>query len=256
MTEQTSDYIYVNGCSFTFGIGIRPLPPSEEMFDLRWGTLLANSLGTDVVNDSCPGSCNERIFRTTYNSILSAEKKPKLAVVMWSDPPRTEIFRPQENELSYIDLAQINPQSIGKIGSEEHLEAFKLYYAFIHSGERATIQTMTYMLALKHLFESFDIPFVMLHYKANFYNEVKRIEKKWSSETKAKVIESYYNRFTSLRELLSHPHIFGFENNFSFDTLLQEKKVPFSIYSGGHPDEYGHQVMAEWLIDYTKELSI
>lgn len=259
MTDQTNDYIYTNGCSFTFGIGISRQPytlisedaDNKEVVEKRWSTLVANHLGMDVINDGVPGSCNERIFRTTYARILTEEVKPKLAVIMWSDPPRTEMFRPQDTEFDGMDLAQINPQSIGKLSTKEHLEAFQMYYAFVHSGERALLHTMGYMVALKHLFETYDIPFIMLHYKSNFYHEYTNTLKKWQDRAnESGKISSYMTRVNQLKSLLEHPHIFGFDSTMSFDTLLRDNNIPFSIYSGGHPDEYGHKAMGDWLNEY------
>lgn len=251
MTSPTDEYFYFNGCSFTYGIGIRPWPPSEDMLNLRWSKLLSNKYGVGSVNNSTPGSCNERIFRTTFNDILNAEKRPKLAVIMWSDPPRTEIFRPQENELSSMDLAQINPQSIGRLGTPEHLEAFQNYYAFINSEERCMMHTMGYMVALKFLFETLEIPFIMLHYKPNFYHNYLNVLKKWvPRESESNSIKSFIDSFRQKAALLEHDHIFGFRDNQSFDSLLREKKIPFSVYSGGHPDGIGHEAMYEWLVEY------
>lgn len=248
---QEDDYYYFNGCSFTYGIGIRPWPPSEEMFNLRWSSLVSNHYGVKSYNNSAPGSCNERIFRTTYDDILSCDNKPKMAVIMWSDPPRTELFRPQENELASLDLAQINPQSINGVKSREHVEALQMYYAFIHSEERALIRTLSYMVSLKFLFDSLQIPFIMLHYKSNFYRSYRRIIDKWSKQADEDAkVGSYLNSVKRKVNLLQGGHIFGLEDGFSFDSLLAESNIPLSVYSGGHPDERGHRAMSEWLINY------
>lgn len=263
MTNQTNknNYIYVNGCSFTYGTGINNVYPqslsaddscNREVVAKRWSTLVANHLNMGIVNDSAPGSCNDRIFRTTFAHILSSQNKPKLAIIMWSDPPRTEIFKPMpQNQYDDIDLVQINPQGIRKISTAEQLEALQMYYAFVHSSERALVHTMTYMVALKSLFENLNIPFVMMHYKPNFYREYASVVKKWEGRVNVDgKISSYVNRIKQLRSLLDHPHIFGFNSEMSFEYILKNNSIPLSKYCMGHPDEYGHKAMGDWIVKY------
>ncbi len=234
-----SDYILVNGCSFTYGIGLSRDHGSDEMLSKRYSNLLAERLETDVINISAPGSCNMRIQRTTIEHITNSS--PDVAICMWSDPPRTEIFRPQESEYDWLDMAQINPQSIGRIKSRPHKTAFEMYYTYIHSTERGILNTLSNMQAVTALCDAYSIPLINLHYKDNFINKYKEVVE--YDAAVGPYIESVKNKLD-----------YVVENSYyidqSFDGLIQEEKLDYGKWSGGHPGEESHERMSDVLYGF------
>lgn len=232
--------ILVNGCSFTYGIGLSKDHGDQEMLSNRYSKLLSDRLGYEEVNISSPGACNMRIQRTTIDYLVN--EQPQLVVCMWSDPPRTEIFRPQESEYDWLDMAQINPQSIGKIKSRDHKRAFEMYYTFIHSTERGVMHTLANMQAVTALCSSLNIPLINIHYKPNFrnkYNECITYDvcpepfKDVISKKLAYIEEkSYYIDSTSFLE------------------LIEQEELDFGEWSGGHPGHNSHERMAEFLYGF------
>ena len=231
--------ILVNGCSFTYGIGLSKEHGSEEMLSNRYSKLLADKLGLKEVNISAPGSCNMRIQRTTISHIT--HNTPDIAICMWSDPPRTEIFRPQESEYEWLDLAQINPQSIGKIKSREHRNAFEMYYTFIHSTERGIMHTLNNMQAVTALCDAYSIPLINIHYKDNFINKFNECIK-------------YEDAPSPFIELIQYTLDYVKENSYYIDTsflsLIDSENLDFGKWSGGHPGPKSHERMADFLYGF------
>ena len=238
-----SDYILVNGCSFTYGIGLTKEHGSEEMLSKRYSNILADKLDIRCENISAPGSCNMRIQRTTIDHITCGS--PSIAICMWSDPPRTEIFRPQESEYDWLDLAQINPQSIGKIKSWEHKSAFEMYYTFIHSAERGIMHTLANMQAVTALCDAYSIPLINIHYKDNFINKFKECI-------------GYKDAPDAFVETVKHKLDYITENSHYIDTsflgLIEEEDLDFGEWSGGHPGIASHERMANFLHGYIENV--
>ena len=67
------DYLVVNGCSFTNGLGC------ENLMSDRFSKLLSDKLDCIEVNISMNGGSNDRIIRTTYDYIkgLTSDFKSK-----------------------------------------------------------------------------------------------------------------------------------------------------------------------------------
>lgn len=247
MSVKNEKYLYVSGCSYTYGIGIDP----DYLQEKRWASLLGRKLNLDVLNSACPGSSNFRITRHTFKDILTREKLPELGIIMWSDPPRQEFFRPPENEYGWLDLAQVTPQGVNGIKSFYHKDAFESFFTFINTEERALVQTLNHMLSVEMLFKAHNIPVIHLHFKSNLNRYYRHLFLKHGDTKEG----TYANLISHVRELVSYfertnKHVFGFTRDESFQKLMQENKIETSKISLGHPEEQGHFKMAEWLYDY------
>ena len=75
------DYLVVNGCSFTNGLGC------ENLMSDRFSKLLSDKLDCIEVNISLNGGSNDRIIRTTYNYIKKItgdfKSKKKSSFYIW-----------------------------------------------------------------------------------------------------------------------------------------------------------------------------
>lgn len=245
--KDTRPSLYVNGCSYTFGIGLEV----EKIPDSRWSSLLANKLNFAEQNSAWPGSSNFRISRQTFTDILPMVNKPALAVIMWSDPVRQEFFRPQQNENKWQDLAQITPQSVGSIRSYYHKEAFESFFAFISTEERALVHTLHHMLSVQTLFSFLNIPAIHFHYKSNFNSHYTNVLSK-AKESKAWPYRNLLDHINSATdELLKlNRHTFGFKDSTSFANLTKTNRIPTSNISLGHPSDAGYKMMADWFYNY------
>lgn len=244
--NEKNKYIYVNGCSYTYGIGIE----TSEIRDKRWSTLVSKAFNVGVTNSACPGSSNFRIARHTYQDILSANTLPELAIIMWSDGPRQEFFRPQENEYDWLDMAQVTPQGAGGIKSFFHRDAFESFFSFINTDERALVHTIHHMLSVEMLFKFLNIPVLQLQFKSNTNRHFRHLKEKYKDNKSRPIanVISYVNNCIGILEK-NNPYVYGFNKDESFGKLMHEKQLPLSTISLGHPEHTCHAAMAEWIIE-------
>ena len=80
-------YLYVDGCSFTWGSELDN--PSEE----NWGHFLGKKLGLSVINNSYQGQGNDEMFRKVYELLyLNGGSLPSIIVIQLSELTRIRIF--------------------------------------------------------------------------------------------------------------------------------------------------------------------
>ena len=80
-------YLYVDGCSFTWGTELDN-PPEEN-----WGYILGNKLELPVLNNSYQGQGNDEIFRKVYELLyLNSGSLPSIIVIQLSELTRIRIF--------------------------------------------------------------------------------------------------------------------------------------------------------------------
>lgn len=93
--------LYANGCSMTYGAELREDPATHMCLDdayrekHSWPGVLGELLGADrVVNDAISGGSNDRILRTTMQSVSRLLREHPadeiLVAVAWSSPNRRE----------------------------------------------------------------------------------------------------------------------------------------------------------------------
>ena len=235
--------IYCNGCSYTYGIGTSPHDEKELCLKNAWPQKLSELLDTTVVNEAIPGSSNIRIFRDTVRFLHY--NKPDLVIVMWSDAPRTEFFRPGEGELQSIGMAQVTPQNVNSIKSFYHREAYESYYSFIHSEEKAIMESLSYMVAIKQICEARNIPYISYNFKSNLWRSLERIPRHLAPNKKDIPVATLLADLNMLVGALKSPIIFGVTDDISFASICEKEHLAFSEYSLGHPGIEAHKRMAE-----------
>ncbi len=79
-------YLYVDGCSFTWGLELDN-PPEEN-----WGYLLGKKLELPVINNSYNGQGNDEMFRKVYELLYTTKSLPSIIVIQLSELTRIRIF--------------------------------------------------------------------------------------------------------------------------------------------------------------------
>lgn len=243
--------IYCNGCSYTFGIGTTPHDNKESCLKHAWPTVLSKLLDKEVENQAKPGSSNIRILRDTLTFLHY--NTPELVIIMWSDAPRTEFFRPGEGELSSIGMAQVTPQNVNSIKSYYHREAFESYYSFIHSEERAVMETLSYMMAIKQICEAKNIPYISYTFKSNLWRSLERVPRHLKIHAADKPVASLLADIGMMKSALKSKTIFGINDSISFAQICEDEHLAFSEYSLGHPGKEAHLRMAEIIKEVIEE---
>ena len=79
-------YLYVDGCSFTWGLELDN-PPEEN-----WGYFLGKKLGLSVINNSYNGQGNDEMFRKVYVLLYTTKSLPSIIVIQLSELTRIRIY--------------------------------------------------------------------------------------------------------------------------------------------------------------------
>lgn len=234
--------IYVNGCSFAYGIGIDFYESRAK--ELRFSKTLCDSLGVVEDNRAIPGSCNARISRRTVVDLIKS--KPELAIVIWSDPARFEFIEPtSKGSYKYpADTEQVRPLSIYNYPRHQR-HAFLSYYENISSTNRDVLYTLQNMLSVKVAADMLDIPCIQIPFKGTFYRELMR--------AKSSKNPDYINSLNEHIEILSSDQlVFGLNEDISFDSICGAdvdkgmlSKLP---NQQGHPNKESHDILSDWML--------
>lgn len=139
-------YLYVNGCSFTWGTGLDN-PPEEN-----WGYFLGNKLELSVRNCSYPGQGSDEPFRKIYELLYIEEDFPSIIVLQLSELTRIRIFDDIDMEWK---SASAGTWDLPK-------ETYDYYWKYYYSVYQNTYYLFVQMLLLKDKCDSLGIEFYVL----------------------------------------------------------------------------------------------
>lgn len=233
---------YVNGDSFSYGIGIAiDEPEKEDMHKIikekRFSKLLCDKIGMVEHNASVPGSCNTRIARRAFIDILLL--KPKFVMITWSDPSRFEFTDYKSTPLRYDeDATQLRVSSIkfDPIGAPAK-RAMKEYYANLSSPYSDVMHTYQHMASIDYLCRSLDIPCLQLWFRDSCTTY-------WVEKCTESGRASYQRTMVQLTDFLKENdmnRIWTQED--SFESLCEHNMCEVD----DHPNELGHELLAQWL---------
>jgi hypothetical protein len=229
---KNDNILYVNGCSYAYGQGVHEL--ESLCIEQRFSRTLSDHLGFVEVNKALPGSCNSRIARRTLVDLI--QYKPKLAVIVWSDPSRREfkngpLYHNEPTKYPY-DLNQF------RVNSKNCSREVTMYYEKLNTVQQDLLDTLYHMLSVKILADSMNIPCIQFHFRENFVNDLKDCLKYNHIHYKSTLFE-YINI------LASDDLVYGLRPNemFSF-----EKIGGGYIDHTGHPNKTSHDNVVKWLI--------
>jgi hypothetical protein len=232
--------LYVNGCSFAYGMGIgRTI---EDNVEGRFSTSLGKFIQHDVMNVAVPGSCNQRIARRTCLDLI--KHRPDIAIVIWSDPARFEFV--QDDYRRYVnneDCEQVRPLSVYSYPRSRR-QAFLDYYTHISSNHRDIFFTLQNMLSVKMTADHLGVPCIQIPFKGSFNRELRKVMNSKNPD--------YMDSLNDYIDVLSQdPLIFGILEDISFDSIsgcdVDESMLSSIRQQEGHPNGEAHNIMSEWL---------
>jgi hypothetical protein len=236
---KTDEVLYVNGCSYAYGQGVHE--KESICIEQRFSRTLSDHIGLTEVNKALPGSCNQRIARRTLVDLI--KYKPKLAIIVWSDPSR--------REFKYGDLSGRNvkyPFELGqvRVNSKGCSEEVKIYYESLRSVEQDFLDTLYHMLSVKLLADSMNIPCIQIHFREYFSQDLKTAVKYSNVNYKSTLLE-YANI------LASDDLVYG---------LRPDELSSFEMIGGGyidytgHPNKTSHDNVATWFMQLIESKDI
>ena len=235
-----NDVLYVNGCSFAYGQGVSE---SESVcINDRFSKTLSDHFGLTEINNALPGSCNSRIARRTLVDMI--QYKPKLAVIIWSDPSRTEF-----KDADMLGRFKKYPFELGqaKVSSLKYSpKAVSVYYNKLRSVEQEVMNTLYHMLAVKMAADSMSIPCIQLHFREGFSKDLIYAIRGGNDRCKQTIYEY-------LDILNSDELVYG---------GLGREMCSFEMLGGGyldetgHPNKVSHDNLTRWIINLVNKKNI
>lgn len=254
-----NEIIYFNGCSYTYGIGINA--DESALPAIRFSWTVSNRLGLRDHNSAKPGSCNMRIFRDSLLEIPSIN--PKCAVIVWSDPLRTEFDTADSKEFRQAvkykwGLMQVRPASVNLLDRRVK-RAMDEYYTVLETESRSLLYTMTYMIVIKNMSESLGIPIIQLPFRHHGWAGLNNVIENTTND-------DLKNQLITCRDILiNEPNIYGIRNpNDNFIGLscgeeylrwLDTVGIRKSEFAN-HPDKFCHDSFSDWLVEIIREKGI
>lgn len=228
---KTDEVLYVNGCSYAYGQGVHEL--ESLCIEQRFSRTLSDHFGLIEVNKAIPSSCNQRIARRTLVDLI--KYKPKIAVIIWSDPSR--------REFKYGDMSGRNvkyPFELGqvRVSSKACTKEVEMYYQSLSTPQHDLLDTLYHMLSVKILADSMNIPCIQFHFREAFVHDLNHSLKYKHIHYKSTLLE-YINI------LASDDLVYGIRPNemFSF-----EKIGGGYIDHTGHPNKQSNDNVTKWAI--------
>ena len=164
-------HLVVNGCSWTYGMGL------EDPITQSWPAQLGKSLNLPVVNLAVPGSGNEGIYRRTAEYVAldnSSQKKVKpLVVIVWSQYWRTEFWRTGRDIGSVVNTPGFSAVPLNSIDPK------KLNLKNLTASQKLIVEnwdenyhfqrTLMQKFSLYNLLRSSCIPYINIDYTGELF---------------------------------------------------------------------------------------
>jgi len=240
--------LYVNGCSFAYGIGIERYAPGnmKEVYSkceaLRFSKRLADAWDMEEMNVATPGSSNSRIARRSFIDIL--QHKPDRVIIVWSDPSRFEFTDYRDDPYPFnTDALQLRGSSVDFDDIPKSTKkALATYYEQLSSYHSDLLKTLHHVATIKNLCDSLNIPCIQLWFRdACIDNALKRGLQTRRIATR-KTMDEYIDY------LEPDPNIFLFDKSKTFESMGKNLLCPWD----DHPSEEAHVHVAEWFKEYFK----
>jgi hypothetical protein len=232
-----------NGCSWTYGSELEGLNKDKEhQRTHRFSHLVAENLGMTYDNISDGGISNDWIVEKTIEW-FNAGNTCDLAIIQFTTANRT-IFYDENNknkEYSFTPVLSVN----GKKLYPEHISLkCSLYYKTFYSDLLGYQNFYKNVFILENFFKMKNINFIFM----SILNERKnKYQRNWGT-------------FCNTEDIKNIRALIGFKNNNGFNYLYNENycrdlSKSNNFLCGGHPNELGHQKIADYIILKIKNAS-
>lgn len=218
-------------------------------FKHRYANILAQKLNAEVVDLSMTGSSNHAIIRKLIDFLISNgytdkdKNKDIFVCIGWTSPVRTEFWIDKfgyfYNYGPWFDSSPFMRENT------DIREALKQFTAYLHGEKKQVIDYYLQILTTERFLKSYNINYVMfqcfynneyeLTHSDNFFDKVGHVG-----------IQEYqiYNEVDNKRFLSKNQSLFHKFFSKNYNRYMFEKT---------HPNELGHQIIADFVYDSCKE---
>ena len=239
------EYLYIDGCSFTWGMGLDN-PPKEN-----WGHFLGNKLELPVSNYSIPGQGNDEMFRKVYELLYTTKSLPSIIVIQLSELTRIRIY----------DDVDMKWKSASPAAWDFPKKTQDYYWRYYYSIYQNVYYLFFQMLLFKDKCDSLGIEFYVFDGICDINLRcLKNIEENLEKEKLLDLYQSVkdknfllYNGDYSWNQIKSNEKVFkeGHEL-FWKDRNGQTKNGEWSL-NCDHPTKESHEFMANELYNFIGE---
>ncbi len=220
-------YLYVSGCSFTWGVGLDN-PPEEN-----WGYFLGNKLEVPVRNYSYPGQGNDEIFRKLYELLYTTKSLPSIIVIQLSELTRIRIFDDIDMEWKSASVANW----------EFPKKTQDYYFKYYYSVYQNVYYLFTQMLLLKDKCDSLGIKFYVFDGICNINKDcLEHIQERISGAQEK-------DRLLGLYQAIKDKNFLLHNGDYSWKELKKDDEWYTDCH---HPTEKSHEFMADELYNFIK----
>lgn len=231
-----------------FKIHLEPIHQSYR-YKHRYANIIAEKLDAEVVDLSATGNSNHAIVRTLIdflilNGYTKKDKNKELFVCIgWTSPVRTEFWIDKFGY--YYGYGPWFNSSPLIISNKEIYEALKQFTLYLHSERKQIIDYYMQVLTMERFLKSYDINYIMFQC---FYNNEFGLTKFDNIFDKPEYVnlkeQQIYNEVDDKRFLSKNESLFTKFFSKNYDKFMFEKT---------HPNELGHQVIADFIYNSCKE---
>jgi len=237
-------YLYVSGCSFTWGTELDN-PPEEN-----WGYILGNKLELPSQNHSYQGQGNDEMFRRVYELLYITKSLPSIIVIQLSELARIRIFDDIEMKWKSASMASWD------LPKKTRDYYWKYYYSIYQNMYYLFVQ----MLLLKDKCDSLGIEFYVFDgicgINLHCLSKIKDDREKYILLDLYQAVKDknflLYNGDYSWNQIKSSEYDFKFKEGhelFWKDRSGQPKKGEWSL-NCDHPTKESHEFMANELYNF------
>ena len=240
-------YLYVDGCSFTWGTELDN-PPEEN-----WGKLLGEKLGLPVLNNSYQGQGNDEMFRKVYELLyLNGGSLPSIIVIQLSELTRIRIF----------DDIDMKWKSASESSWDLPKKTKDYYWKYYYSIYQNVYNLFVQMLLLKDKCDSLGIEFYVFDGICDINLHCLRGIKE--NQEKVKLLDLYqsikdkkfllYNGDYSWNQIKTSEQDFKERHDIFWKNRPGKPEVGEWVCDEGHPTKESHRFMADEVYNFIKEL--
>lgn len=252
--------IVSNGDSFTYG---DELEGSRQEVDNHhhhtYTHKLANKLDRRYVNLAVNGASNDKIYRRTFDFLMTTSKEIDLLVIMWSNFGRFEICEPftleQDRQIfihSDANMNQIIPDHHSKqmrlrfAGEGERSRILKEYVSEVLTNQTQVFKLLSHMTQMQWVCGKLGIPII----QGVIHDDMYKI---FLNSLKGEGFEDYRETIVSKYRMLLDECKIGLG---SYRSIYRVGEENHTVLPMGHVCENAHTEFADMLYDIILEKEI
>ena len=228
--------ILFDGCSWTQGWGLEGEDKNyERQKKERWSTLVSDYFGTDHVNLSKSGKCNDGILRTTIE--YCENNKVDFAVIQFTKSNRREI-------INYKGVLESDKNYYYQLrsGKNKNDKAAILYYKNLNTQEDNIANFYKNKFLIEFYLKVKKIPyyFIQLNMRENLELPKKFQPSSWQLISDPEPVTCLYD-IVGGKGFANTPYLFPYKGS-------HVGGGPPNTIGGGHPNTEGHRKIADHII--------